>query len=362
MFYKIKQAIQNPKRIIYRYREKLTRKVNKESLLDDVIRHFPAKEKKIKIFFVAPKYDYGDINRGLGFEENNFLHALIHSGYEVLAFDPLFIMKRYDKKMMNRLLIESIYRWNPDIVFFILFKNEIEFDTLTEIKDIMGIKTVNWFCDDHWRFDNFSKYYAPYFSYSITTYKGAIEKYKKIGYKSVILSQWACNHFLYKKLNLPYNYDVSFVGQPHGDRSKIIKTLKKAGINVETFGFGWPKGRVSTYEMIKIFNQTKINLNLSNASRGRINQIKGRDFEIPGCGGFMITGNNEDLTDYFSVNEEVVTYSDVSDLIEKVKYYLEHNDEREIIRRKAYIRTLNEHTYTKRFSDVFKTILGETNE
>jgi len=360
MIDRIRQVIKNPKRVIYRYKEKISHRLNEESLMDDSVRYFPSNQEGIKIFFVASKYDYGDETRGLSFEENNFLYSMIQSGYEVIAFDPLFTMKRYGKKMMNRILIESVYRWNPDIVLFVLFKDEIECDTLIEIKDRMRIKTLNWFCDDHWRFDNFSRYYAPYFSYVVTTYRKALEKYKELGCEKVMLSQWACNHFLYKRLNLPYKYDVSFIGQPHGDRPKIIKALKNAGIKVETFGFGWPKGRVGTYEMIKIFNQTKINLNLSNASRGQVNQMKGRDFEIPGCGGFMIRGNSEDLSDYFSVGEEVVTYNDITDLVEKIKYYLKHDNEREIIKEKGYLRVLNEHTYTKHFSRIFEIVLNKS--
>jgi spore maturation protein CgeB len=358
MLDRLVQAFKNPKRVFYRSKERLTKRLNSETLIDESIRYFPSNERRIRIFYVKSKYDYGDKKRGLSYEENNFLHTLVHSGYEVIAFDPLFTMKKYGKKIMNHILIESVYRWKPDIVFFVLFKDEIEFDTLLEIKNNMGIRTLNWFCDDHWRFESFSKYYAPYFSYVVTTYKGAIKKYREIGCENVILSQWACNHFLYRRLNLPYKYDVSFVGQPHGDRPKIIKALRKAGINVETFGFGWPNGQVSTYEMIKIFNQSKINLNLSNASRGQVNQIKGRDFEIPGCGGFMITGFNEDLAEYFSIGDEVVTYESVNDLIEKIKYYLTHQDEREAIRERGYERILRDHTYTIRFSKIFDIIFG----
>ncbi|MDI6785870.1 MAG: glycosyltransferase [bacterium] len=356
MIERIKLAIKNPKRVIYRCKERLIKRLNEESLIDESIRYFSSNKKEIRIFLVNPKYDYGDRTRGLSFEENNFLHTLIHSGYEVIAFDPLSTMKKYGKRIMNRILIENIYRWSPDIVFFVLFKDEIEFDTLLEIRDNMEMKTLNWFCDDHWRFDTFSKFYAPYFSYIVTTYKEAAKRYKEIKYENVIFSQWACNHFLYRKLNLPYKYDVSFVGQPHGDRPKIIKNLIKYRINVECFGFGWPKGRVSTYEMIKIFNQSKINLNLSNASRGQINQIKGRDFEIPGCGSFMITGFNEALKEFFEIGKEVVVYTDIEDLIEKIRYFLKNDEERERIKEEGYRRVLKEHTYENRFEKIFEAI------
>ena len=43
-------------------------------------------------------------------------------------------------------------------------------------------------------------------------------------------------------------------------------------------------------------------------------------------------------------------------MIDKIKYYLEHNEEREAIARAGYERTLREHTYEKRFNEIFKTI------
>lgn len=360
MLEKIRQAIKNPARVMYGKKENLTKRVNLESLVDESLRYFPSNGSGKRIFFVAHKHDYGNVRRGLSFEENNFLHSLIHSGYDVVAFDPLFTMKKYSKKLMNRILIESVFRCRPDIVYFVLFTDEIEFDTLRTIKDTFGIKTINWFCDDHWRFDNFSKYYAPYLSYIVTTDKEALVKYENIGYNNAILSQWACNNFLYRKLNLPYKYDVSFIGQPHGDRARVIKKLRKAGIKVDTYGYGWRNGRVTTYEMIEIFNQSRINLNLSNASRGKTNQIKGRDFEIPGCGGFMITGHSEELSEYFTLGEDIVVYNDVNELIEKIKYYLYNKDEREKNKESGYIKTITKHTYTLRFANIFDKIFNRS--
>jgi len=44
-------------------------------------------------------------------------------------------------------------------------------------------------------------------------------------------------------------------------------------------------------------------------------------------------------------------------MINKIKYYLEHNEEREAIARASYERTLHNHTYEKRFNHIFK-IMG----
>lgn len=190
------------------------------------------------------------------------------------------------------------------------------------------------------------------------------------------MSQWACTHFEYEDLDLEEIYDLSFVGQPHTDRRDIVKKLKQAGLKVNVFGFGWHKmpwlkkqkrslqkrlgkkitvqhdsGRVSQYDMIKIFNQTKINLNFT--GNQTTNQIKGRNFEIPGTNSFMITEKTVHLEDYYQPDKEIVIYDNTDDLIDKIRYYLKHESERKQIAQNAYERTLADHTYEKRFLKLF---------
>jgi spore maturation protein CgeB len=341
------------------------------------------------------KYDYGKRELGYGFEHYNFYDSLVKmegERYKVIYFPFDEIMEEVGKDKMNEKLLEIVQQEKPNLCFFFLFENEIKKETIKTITNNSGSITFNWFTDDHWRFDNFSKYYAPYFHWISTTDSKAMKKYYKIGYKNVIKTQWACNHFLYKPLDLPKIYDVSFVGQPHGNRRKIIEKIEKAGINVKYWGRGWLAGRVSQEEMIKIFSQSKINLNLTKSSgtlsfkslagiflnrkQGliRINsprywldnfrslkgsvreQIKGRNFEIPGCKGFLITGDADNLHDYYKDGKEIVIYKNTKDLIEKIKYYLEHEYECEVIARAGYERTLRDHTYEKRFNEIFDFI------
>lgn len=356
MLKKIKKAIANPGKVLSKINSRLWQKNNVDSVLEECLRRSPVAGRRPRILLVAPEYDYGDRLRGLSVEENYFRHTLIHAGYDLVSFDFMAVAQKFGLKTMNKLLLESVYREKPDIAIFVLLKNEIAPQSLLEIRDELGVCTINWFCDDHWRFEDFSRIYAPCFSWAITTDTSAVPKYRSIGVDNIILSQWACNHFLYRRLNLPYKYDVSFVGQPHGDRIKVISALKAAGIKVATFGYGWPSGRVSLYEMNRIFCQSKINLNLSNASVGKVNQIKGRDFEIPGCGGFMITGNNPYISGYFLPGREVVVYENTADLINKTLFYLVHDQERDEIRMNGYNRVIATHTYHKRFQEIFRKI------
>jgi spore maturation protein CgeB len=95
---------------------------------------------------------------------------------------------------------------------------------------------------------------------------------------------------------------------------------------------------------------------LPSVSSGYEEQIKGRNFEVPGCGGFMLTGWAENLEDYYVVGEEVVCFDQTAELIEKVRYYLDHEAERQAIARAGYERTLREHTYAHRFAEIFRQV------
>jgi len=311
-----------------------------------------------KILYVGMRYDYGRPEQGTSFEYNNFYRTLIRMVTSVVEFDFMTIMQREGKERMNALLVEKAVRENPDLIFCVLFTDEIERKTIDRLSTQWT--TFNWFCDDHWRFDTFSKYFAPHFHFVSTTDHGALEKYHAIGYSTVFLTQWACNHFEYTKYDdAVKTFDVSFVGQPHGTRKRTVSSLAKHGIMIETFGKGWRNGRITQAQMIRIFNATKINLNLANSSWNlhtifrNQQQIKGRNFEVPGCGSFLLTNYVEGLEQYYDLENEIRCFSSLHNLRELILYYLRHEDERERIARNGYQRTLRDHTYERRFMDLF---------
>ena len=93
-------------------------------------------------------------------------------------------------------------------------------------------------------------------------------------------------------------------------------------------------------------------------------QIKGRNFEVPGCGGFLLTGKAENLEAYYEIDKEVACFDDMDDLIKKVKYYLSDEKLRDTIAARGYQRTLDEHTYVHRFTEIFERLglLTETRQ
>lgn len=220
---------------------------------------------------------------------------------------------------------------------------------------------------------------APYVDYAITTDRASVEYFKKVGTPNVIYACFAANPRVYKKMELSYLYDVSFVGTAFGHRCSVtIPNLLDNGIKIRVWGDFWrdeerpgyisdPRvdgiagSKVSIPYMVKIFNQTKINLCFSvgfhiDEFRGyEPRTMKLRHFEITASGGFMLTDWNHDyeLDEFFVPGKECEVYDTEEELVDKIRYYLKHDGEREKIAQAGYERCINEHTWENRFKYIF---------
>lgn len=352
----------------------------------------------MKILFIALKYDYGNPKRGgYGFEYHNFyepLRKMENGKHEVMYFAFDEIIAKIGINKMNQALIEEVYKQKPDLCFFCLFRDEFKKETIATISK--QYKTFNWFFDDSWRFRNFSQHRCKDFHWVSTTDHESIKKYHNIGYRNVIETQYACNPYSYKPQNLQKKYDVTFIGQSHSNRKKMINLLQKNGINVQCWGKGWPNGRIGQNKMIEIFSESRINLNFSQGSPSKLKkfakifarktvnekikinspalwknyfldfmekdrmQIKGRIFEIGACNSFLLTEEVDELKKYYEEGKEIAVFRNEMDLVKKIKYYLKHDKKRRDMAEACYKRTLKEHTYEKRFEKIFKK-MGLTN-
>jgi spore maturation protein CgeB len=325
----------------------------------------------MRILYVAMKHDYGDPRRGLSFEETNFRSSLEGMGHSLSAFDFMERARLDGVARMRSDLITLAAETKPELAFFFLFTDQLDTQTIEAVGQKGGCPTVNWFADDHWRFEDFTRHMAPAFDLAVTTDPDSLPKYGLLANTRVHLSQWACNRYAYGRVTTELKRDVTFVGQPHGDRRQTVAQLEGAGIPVECWGFGWPSGQLEHAEMVDLFASSRVNLNLSNSSEvpglkaqlrrllhfnpppPRPPQIKGRNFEVPGCGGFLLTERLPHLERYFELDREVAVYDGVDDLIDKVAYWSEHDEERARVADAGYQRVMAEHTYDHRFAKIF---------
>lgn len=116
-----------------------------------------------------------------------------------------------------------------------------------------------------------------------------------------------------------------------------------------------PEGKFNTWtsyddSVTQIFRHSKINLNIT--SKSIKTGIPQKVFDILGAGGFLITNYQAELPEYFDIEKELVVYESEEDLVQKIRYYLEHEDERIEIAKNGYEKVKNEYCWVHRLQDI----------
>lgn len=99
-------------------------------------------------------------------------------------------------------------------------------------------------------------------------------------------------------------------------------------------------------EMPLVFKKSRINLNIS--LRSILSGIPLRAFDIMGSGGFLLSNYQEDFLENFTPGEDFVCYESEQDLLQKIDYYLAHEDERQAIAKNGHDKVAAAHTYRDR--------------
>ncbi len=108
----------------------------------------------------------------------------------------------------------------------------------------------------------------------------------------------------------------------------------------------------SLTEMPIIFHESKINLNTTcKAIRSGLPQ---RIFDIMGCGGFVLTNFQPELSEIFNVGTDLVTYGNLDELKDITSYYLEHQKKRQEIAQNGFERVARDYNYPVRLEQLLQ--------
>jgi spore maturation protein CgeB len=136
-----------------------------------------------------------------------------------------------------------------------------------------------------------------------------------------------------------YGADIGFVGSFEPERAQDLLTVAKAGLNVRIVG-PWPPaflhpGLLHSPEVAfgadyaRAICSFKIALGfLRKRNRDRHTS---RSIEIPACGVFMLAERSEEHQALLTEGREAEFFSSVEELVDKARYYLSHDRERERI-------------------------------
>ncbi|MDD2943324.1 MAG: glycosyltransferase [bacterium] len=281
-------------------------------------------------------------------------------------------------ELLSQLLLEAIAERPVDILIC-LAQAPLSARALTALRE-RGVITVLWFVEDGKRFETW-KHISRYYDYVFVIQEdGFPEQVEAAGAGSAIYLPSACDPSIHKPLQvteeerLRWGSDVSFVGAGYNNRQHMFATLTKFDFKI--WGTEWAVAppfdrfvqefgrRISPEDYVKIFNSTKINLNLhSSSERDGVEPngdfINPRTFELAACGAFQLVDRRTLLPALFDMENELATFSDRAELHHKIEYYLEYPEEREPYVSRARERVLAEHTYEHRMRAMLGAIYAD---
>lgn len=147
--------------------------------------------------------------------------------------------------------------------------------------------------------------------------------------------------------------DVSFIGSYAPERAEVLNFLAGNGISVTVWGNGWD-GFSGASPHLSMKRQPLVNtardlrftkgINASRINLGFLRKVNrdlqtDRSIEIPACGGFMLAERSDEHERLFEDGKEAVYFDGNADLLEKVRFYLAHEPERDAIAKAGYTRS-----------------------
>ncbi len=145
-----------------------------------------------------------------------------------------------------------------------------------------------------------------------------------------------------------YACDISFAGRDRGQRRPFLNAIDQMNINFRRWGCaGVPK--VYNEEHNKMASLSKINLCCSGWPENEA-YTSVRNYKIMGAGGFALELSRTGLDEIFpmSANSVIGTYVSLDDLVQRIRWWLEHDEERKAVAERGHEWVHAHATYTHR--------------
>ena len=319
----------------------------------------------LHVFYISPAADHMPAYVALDKEIKMYLPVMVN---EVTISD------------CSQLFANDVIQANPDLVFVstaIHFPDSF-FEQIDKVRNA-GIKTAIWFLDDPYRLD-ITVTWAAHFCYVFTTDYGCVKLYQDNGSAAYHLPMAAATSIYFKSTKATiFHNDVCFISTCFPNREALIHTIapKLATKRFLVGGCLWKPSPHYEYcdllapeQVNECYNQTAIVLNLNrpmDCPKFNRNEritvcptcVNPRTFEICAAGAFQLTDIRVDLCKLYTPGVEVETYASTEELLEKIEYYLVHEQERRAIAKNGMERTLREHTYLHRIHTILAIVFPQ---
>lgn len=290
------------------------------------------------------------------FATNRYLQAKTKIGKLFLKAENKFAFGK-SISHMNKQLLQYVKKMKPDFVFFYSVRL-VYADTIREIKEQGNIIFI--YNND----DPFAEYYPKYFwrhfkkslqyaNVGFVYRKKNIKEFYDYGCSEVkMLRAYYIKNRNYHMQDVTMNVPaVIFLGHNENDeRQEYIRKLLDEKIEVGIPKRTWENFKVENPYLIRLENSHKKYNEIMNGAEiaivflSKINNdtYTRRCFEIPITKTLMFSTYTDDIASMFKENEEIVFFRNEKEFVDKIKYYLSHEEERKNIAEAGYHRLMQD--------------------
>lgn len=298
----------------------------------------------------------------IGFEKN---------GHIVTTFDP------NSEVPSDEMILNIAKNIKPDFVIYT--KNELPVEIFQNLKKFT--KIIQWYPDPI-----IPRWLPPYIKtvdIFFTISEGMVDEIRKLNPHSFWLTQaFEPSFFKTKEITdndkKTFGSDITFVGNLGSKtqyliRRKYLNRVLREGFQLKWWGPKIPKklstifiifGRLGKAyggkfiwgeEYAKVAKLSKIFLAFDSMPHMR-KSMSARMYTAVGCGAFYMCQYVDGIEEVLVPDKEIITFSSDVEMIDKIKFYLHHEEIRKRIAENGKKRVLNEHTYEIRIKQMLKII------
>ena len=298
---------------------------------------------KPKVLFILDKWCFGNKTYGISEWETSIWKSLESTDLAEVTtfhFDDRVIGARTP---VDSELIALCTRDKPDFICIILYRlpgshNTVPtYNTLSILARRMNIPIMAIWGDIQGPTRNVEAL-LPYTKLNIHTaqYSGA----DKMSNSKTFYYSWVPkDERMFYDYKIERNIPILYIGSTRPERTSAITCIKNAAIDILCTG-GERNEHIVTSEYATLLNRTKINLSFSYSGNPGVNVVNARVFETMLCGAMLLEQNGQEIHCFYDPFEDYVPFGPFSDLVDKVKYYLEHAEERLAIAKHGHDKTV----------------------
>lgn len=254
-------------------------------------------------------------------------------------------------------LVEAVRATKPDYLFVISTFNYPK-DLLDQLRSEFGVKKLLCWCVEGPTWINDPNLEAELYDHYFCIHKTRISN-PRIQYLPAV----GFDPGAYGKLaGVGKKHDLVFVGRQKKRRVEWLSALSE--LKPELYGPGWDRCALRDLqvsdgifgpELNRLYNETRIVLNVSAWSNHDLNCLNLRILDVPATGSLLLTDYAPDIEEYLKPDREVVIAHSPEEMLDKARYYLAHEAERERIALAGWERVQKMETYLQKMRRLLDT-------